>query len=550
MARPHLYPAKLITFLLALGLWPAPGLAQPDSAETPEAAETDEGTLELEQMRAAEEAAVDVGAQRAAEMFKAWRRCGAANPASRRLEDALGSRALPIVPDEGEIEAASLAELGSFDIEKAKKLYDIPVLMHPLVAEYIHFFQTVGRMHFVKWLARSTRYLPMMRKTLREAGLPEDTVYLAMIESGFSAKALSRARAAGLWQFIEPTGRRFGLRVDFWIDQRRDPIRSTLAAAGYLRDLYGEFGDWPLAWAAYNAGENRLRGAVRALGTSDFWEIIQGSSLRRETKHYVPKLMAAALVAKHLKFFGFSESELQAQPPLEFDEGEVPEFTDLEVVARAAGTRVELIKELNPELKRWCTPPAQRKGEPYRIRLPAGSKQKFEASFSQIAPKERMTYRIHRVVRGDTLSKIATVHGSAAEAVMRVNGLRDSRRLRLGSELVIPIPGKGAVQSLAAEARRHGFKAVAPDQEIPAAIPAKKRAMAAGSVHTLREGGKTKILYGVADGDSLWSIGQRFRVGVSELRSWNGLRSALLRVGQQLVIYPSSAFQAAAKLTP
>ncbi len=497
---------------------------------------------EMAEERAAEAAALEPGAARAEEVFRLMQRAGPASPLHQRLNDALGpQRVLPLVPNEGEMEAASLAEIGSFDIEKAKKLYDIPVEMNPQVAEGVRFFQTFGRKHFVRWLGRASRYLPMMRRTLREQGLPEDTVFLSMIESGFSPMAFSWAKASGLWQFIEPTGRRFGLQVDFWVDQRRDPIKATAAAAGYLKELYTEFGDWRLAWAGYDSGAGTIRRAVQVAKSNDFWELARGRVLRKETKYYVPKLMAAALITKNLKSFGFTEQEIEAQAALEYDEGEVPEATDLEVVARAAGIGLEDLKELNPELRRSRTPPARQASDVYRIKLPVGTAQKFAESFAQIAPKDRLTFRVHHVGKGDTLSKIAGEYGSAVEAVMRMNGMRDSRHLKLGAELVVPVPRAGSREAMAVQARRSGFRAAPAAEEIPAAPPPPRsaRTAAAGSQRSVKEGNRTKVIYGVAEGDSLWSIARHFDVHVDELRAWNDFGDRKhLKIGQEIFVYP------------
>jgi membrane-bound lytic murein transglycosylase D len=511
----------------------------------------DAASKELEELRAAEEATLDDGAKRAVELLRATRRLGPGHPLGQRLDEALApGRTLPFVPDPAETEAAALAAVGVFDIDKARKLYDIPVEMNPLVAEYIRFFQGPARKHFVKWLSRSHRYLPMMKKRLREEGLPEDTVYLAMIESGFSNLALSRAKAAGTWQFIQPTGIRFGLRVDFWVDERRDPVRATAAAAQYLRSLYEEFGDWRLAWAGYNAGENKVRGAIKLDGTTDFWEMVKGRVLRKETKHYVPKLMAAALLAKHLKLFGFDDSEVSALPPLAYAEVEVPEATDLEVLASAAGVTVDSLRDLNPELRRFCTPPPRVRGDVFRLKLPVGTEARFAESFAKVPPKDRLSFRAHHVGRGDTLSKIAAQHGSATEAIMRMNGLRDSRKLRVGTELLIPVP-RGSVEArahLSELSRRRGYVAAPPDQEVPAGTPpAKDKAKASGVVRRLKEGGRDKLVYAVAIGDSLWSLGQHFGVSVEDLKKWNGLtsRRVVLRLGQELAVYPSGPATAA-----
>lgn len=509
--------------------------------------EMKEVARELEELREAEDASVDQSGRRAAELLRALHRLGAGNPMRLRLEDALSSSLdMPIVPEQSQLDAEALAAIGGFDLERARKLYDIPIDLEPLVVEYIRFFQGRGRKHFVRWLGRSYRYIPMMRQALREEGLPEDTIYLAMIESGFSAMAYSPAKAAGIWQFIEPTGKRYGLQVDFWVDERRDPVKATRAAAKYLKRLYAEFGDWRLAWAGYNAGEGRIRRGRRELGTDDFWEIASGNFLARETRHYVPKLMAAALVAKNLSHFGFDESEISAAEPLAYDEVELEDATDLEVIARAAGVPLQSVKELNPELRRWCTPPPRRRGEKYVLKLPPGTRERFAENFAKIGPKERLTFRSHKVQRGDTLSHIALKFGTAAEAIMRMNNIRDSRRLRLGAELIIPVPrgDERAQTRLAAESRRRGYKPAPKEQEVPAGTPSGKVGLA-GTVRLVPEGSRTKVVYVVAAGDSPWAIGQRFGVTVDEIRKWNKLkRRIVLRIGQELALYPKDLAEA------
>ncbi len=425
------------------------------------------------------------------------------------------------------------------DLERLRGQFDIPIDLEPEVEDYIRFFQTRGRAHFVKWLGRSSRYLPMMQAALEEAGLPRDMVYLSMIESGFSPQAYSRARAAGLWQFIEATGKRYGLRVDFWVDERRDPERSTRAAIAFLGALYAEFGDWRLAWAAYNAGPGRIRRALANDGVESFWQIARGGYLRRETQHYVPKLMAAAIVSKNLEEFGISPAEIAAAEALEYEEVEAHEAIELETVARAAGVPVERVRELNPALKRWCLPPAARANALYGIKIPKGSAERFAQSYPKLASSNRLTFKLHRVAKGDTLSQIGKRYGSAVEAIMRMNELRDSRRLRLGAELVVPVPRGGGAERLALAAQRQGFRAAPTSEEIPASP--RVAGQLAGTTKRVNEGGRVKVIYAVAAGDSLWTIAQRFGVTVDQLVGWNALRSrrAVLSIGRELSLYPA-----------
>ncbi|MGB3399974.1 MAG: lytic transglycosylase domain-containing protein, partial [Candidatus Deferrimicrobiaceae bacterium] len=235
------------------------------------------------------------------------------------------------------------------------------------IDKFIRYFQNKGRDRFEIWLSRSGKYSDMMRGILAKYGMPGDLVYLALIESGFSPKAYSVARAAGPWQFMPGTGRRYGLRVDWWTDERRDYEKSTHAAASYLRDLYGMFDSWPLAAAAYNAGEGRIMRAVSRYKTEDYAKLISYRYLPRETKDYVPKMLAALTIAKDPEKYGFGD--VLYEDPLEFDKVSVPGGTDLTALGDIIGVPSETMKELNPELKRFCTPPNV---EAYEIRLPSG----------------------------------------------------------------------------------------------------------------------------------------------------------------------------------
>jgi peptidoglycan lytic transglycosylase D len=524
------------------------------------ARKVDEQSEELEEMRALEDATIDGAApgQPRAEpgggLRAAVRRLGLGNPMRHHLLDVLqelddaardasaGPPELPLVTD-----------LSSFDVGSVKDGYDIPVEMQPLVAEYIHFFQGAGRIWFRKWMSRSTRYIPVMQPILEAAGVPRDLVYLAMIESGFSPQAYSWARAAGPWQFITATGKLFGLRDDFWVDERRDPLKSTGAAARFLKNLHDDLGHWYLAWAGYNAGGGKVRRMMEKKGTSDFWELSDGKGFAKETKHYVPKLIAAALVAKHPHTFGFSDDEFDFQPKLEFDTVDVPAPTDLEVLARAAGTTVDELSELNPELKRWCTPPLPG-GQSYHLRVPPGQGAVFAENYPKLAPAERLSFKVHKVKRGDTLSSIAAAYASAPEAIMQMNRLRNPRSLKVSTELIIPVPSArasregrpdAAMERQVARAKRSGFAAAKPEEEVPAG--ASNKAVAVGPVKTEVVSGKTRITYGVQNGDSLWVISQRFNCSVDDLRKWNGLarHARRLQVGTLLSVWPGEAPAAA-----
>jgi membrane-bound lytic murein transglycosylase D len=446
-------------------------------------------------------------------------------------------------------ELAVVGDVATFDVSLVRDRYDIPVEMHPLVAKYIRFFQGPGRHWFRRWMSRSHRYIPLMQPILESKGLPRDTVYLAMIESGFNTQAKSWAKAVGPWQFIPGTAKMFHLKEDFWIDERRDPIKATHAAADYLSLLHSTLGHWYLAWAGYNTGGGRVRRMIETSGTRDFWELSEMKrGFAKETKHYVPKLIACALVARHPEAFGFSDQEFEPEGPFEYDEVRLNDSVDLEVLATSAGVSVDELRELNPELKRWCTPPSTAE-QPYVLRIPKGRKPTFDEMFVKYAPHERLHFKIHRVAKGDTLSRIAVTYHSAREAILRMNGLTSARALRLGTDLVVPVPSVDAIKAGTLDtalerqivrARRSGLTAVRPQDEIPAGTQESSgKVMASGTVTLDSVDGKPRVTYGVARGDSLWTIARRFDVRVAELKAWNeALTSNKLKVGHAIVIWP------------
>ncbi|HEX8436939.1 LysM peptidoglycan-binding domain-containing protein [Archangium sp.] len=521
---------------------------EPETSAEEELDEAEPASTELEELRALEGATLDPGARPNAEVLQSLRRLGLANPLRQRMLDALEEPTFR--EDELTGEMPLITDLAHFDVSRVQARYDIPVEMQPLVAQYVQFFQGPGRKWFRKWVNRSTRYLPVMQPILEAHGLPRDTVYLAMIESGFSPSAYSWAHAAGPWQFISSTGRQYGLHQDFWVDERRDPLKATRAAARYLKDLHKELGHWYLAWAGYNTGSGRVRRLVERLGTNDFWAISapEERGLAQETRHYVPKLIAAALIAKHPTAFGFSEKEFDYEPALTFDEVKLTDATDLDVIARAAGVDVKEVQELNPELRRWCTPPASAKN-PYVLRLPQGTAERFAENFARIAPKERLTFRVHKVKKGDTLSQIALKYGTAAEAILQMNQLKSVKTLKLNAELVIPVPagrgqesGDGALARKVAQARRSGVTVPRPEDEVPAGTP--RGPVATGPIKTETVNGRKRITYGVQSGDSMWAIANRFQVNADELRKWNNLTAReskrALKVGSVLYIFPDN----------
>jgi membrane-bound lytic murein transglycosylase D len=527
-------------------------LKRPTAAATPADVDDDEGDDdEIDEMKAMEQAAIDPKASQDATVRAALSRLGYGSLLRDRLEGALDAANETGV--ELPFSLAPVTDVSNFDVSLVRDRYDIPVEMRPLVAQFIHFFQGAGRKWFRKWMGRSTRFIPVMQPILEAKGLPRDTVYLAMIESGFNTQAKSWAKAVGPWQFIAGTAKLFNLKEDFWVDERRDPLKATAAAANYLGLMYQTLGHWYLAWAGYNTGGGRVRWLIDKAGTNDFWELSTVKhGFAQETVQYVPKLIACALVAKHPEAFGFTQDEFEFEPTFEFDEVKLTDAVDLEVLATSAGTTVEVLEELNPELKRWCTPPATEK-EPYVLRIPKGRAEAFAENFARYATGEHLHFKVHRIAKGDTLSKIAAQYHSAQEAILRVNGLKSARSLKLGSDLVVPVPSAGAMKAgkadvalerQVARARRGGFVASRPDEEIPAGSQiVTVKTQAGGSVQVEKVDGKTRVTYGVASGDSLWTIARRFDVRVADLKEWNDslAQSRGLKVGASMVIFPGPA---------
>ncbi len=304
---------------------------------------------------------------------------------------------------------------------------------HPAVRRALGLFSGPMGKSFSLWLERSGRYLPAMRRVFLDYGLPGELAYLPLIESGFNPRAFSRRRAVGPWQFIAATGKRYGLRVDWWVDERRDPIKATHAAARYLKDLYEHFGSWPLALAAYNAGEGKVRRAIRRTGSRDYWRLRKTRYLKTETKHYVPRFIAALIIAHDPARYGFDG--LAYHTPVGYDHVVVGAAVDVEVAARCAGISVEELRALNPELKRWRTPP---RTASYRLRVPYGASDRMRRNLAALSREERLASKAYRVRSGDSVWKIARRFGIPVKAITDVNTLNKPFLLRIGQVLRIP----------------------------------------------------------------------------------------------------------------
>jgi len=308
-----------------------------------------------------------------------------------------------------------------------------PSLLNDKVEEFISFFQNKAGTFFSKALARSQVYEDLMKKIFREKNLPEELFYLALIESGYNPHALSRAKAGGIWQFINKTAKRFGLKVDKWVDERRDPEKATYAAAEYLKTLYEMFNCWDLATASYNAGEGKVSRAMKKAKSQDFWEISQHRYLKRETKRYVPMFLAAVTIAREPHKYGFSN--ISYHPPLLYEKVLVPPATNLAWIAKAADTDLAEILALNPALKRGITPPDSSQ---FEIKLPPGKKAVFEKTLLSPGKSAALKGQKHRVKPGETLASIAKRYRVTLKDLCEVNSVSPQAKIKPGITLLLP----------------------------------------------------------------------------------------------------------------
>lgn len=436
--------------------------------------------------------------------------------ATRRV---LAEAAASIGLDPGRFFAAP-AGVPAADSSGEEPTWDLDVLSyatHDQVARYVELFSGRARERIQSRLQRGKRYEPMIRETFRAAGIPEDMYYLALVESGYDPHAYSRAAAVGMWQFMSSTARGVGLRVDPWVDERRDPIKSTQAAARFLTDLHRQFGSYYLAAAAYNGGPGRVsRGLARfqdelqeVVGDDRFFALAEQSYLRSETRNYVPQLIAAALIGKAPSRYGMAVSD--SVVPFQYDSARVPPLTSLGVVARAAGAGLDEVRDLNPHFLRGATP---REWDGF-VRIPAGRLAHFDSAWAVMDPSERVSFSSITTRKGQSFASIAAAHGIDARRLAWYNpGLNTRRRLPAGRTLVIP-----AAHVLASA------------RDVP--DPSIERY---GSAQVARGG---RVVHVVRRGESLGLIAKRYRTSVATLRRVNGLKRTVVYPGQSIIVRTS-----------
>ncbi|HKF25808.1 MAG TPA: transglycosylase SLT domain-containing protein [Candidatus Acidoferrum sp.] len=374
--------------------------------------------------------------------------------------------------------------------EAAKNIsHDLPLTVNDEVLSFLNFFQTPrGKAIVETGLSRSGKYRDMISRILREEGVPQDLIYLAQAESAFQPAALSRAGARGIWQFVPWRGNEYGLKRSWWVDERQDPEKATRAAAQHLRDLYGLFGDWYLAMAAYNCGPGNVQKGIERTGYADFWELYRRNVLPHETKNYVPIIVALTLIAKDAAHYGIHP---ELEKPVAFDMVKPGSAIDLRLVAETIDVDVETLRSLNPALLRLATPDDPR----FELHLPVGTAERFSAEIADIPAEKWVSWRRHRVESGETLTSLAKKYKVTAAAIAAANSLGGRAALSAGDKLIIP--------------------ATQPASETKSRL----------------------VRYRVRKGDTLGGIADQFSVSTDQLRKWNALKSARVSRGMVLRVY-------------
>ncbi len=405
------------------------------------------------------------------------------------------------------------------------------------VRNCITFFTSAkGQKFFNKWLPRAGRWFPMMRRIAKEEGVPEEIMYLSIVESGLDPNAVSSAKAVGLWQFIKTTGEMYGLDANYWIDERRDPEKATRAAMRHLKDLYNEFGNWHLALAAYNCGMGGVRRTIARSGKTnpDYWAI--RDFLPRETRGYVPLFIAAAKISMNPEQYGFTD--VSFEDSFDYETASVSESVDLRALAKCANTTIEELKALNPELVQGCTPPNIQN---YELKLPRGTKETFVYNFEQLPDTEKRSWVYHKVRKRETLVAIAEQYGSSVDLIADANNLSGKRkRLRAGTTIRVPVGAAVESGETAVADSRSNSESRTPEAAVPTQ---RKSEPAVASLKTEQRTesapGNKRIYHQVRRSETLHSIANRYGVRIADLRNWNNIPydSDNIQINTNLVVY-------------
>jgi membrane-bound lytic murein transglycosylase D len=381
------------------------------------------------------------------------------------------------------------------EAEVAATHSDLPLMMTDPVAGYIYYFSTRGRGTLERALARSGLYHDMIQRVLKEEGVPQDLIYLAQAESGFHPLALSRAGARGMWQFMASRAKGYGLERDWWVDERQDPEKSTRAAAHHLKDLYNEFGDWYLAMAAYNSGPGTVQNAVKRTGYADYWQLYKRNVLPKETRNYVPIILAVTIMAKNPRQYGLDN--VATEKPIPYDAVNIDYPVDLRLVAECVDVSASTLQDLNPSLLRLTTP----KDREFELHLPAGTKDRYLSAITAIPPDMRVWWHYHKVAPGDTLTSVARAFHTSPQAIVQANNLDGVENLPVEGELIIPVaPGKHPADEGASYSRR-------------------------------------ATSYKVRKGDTVQTVADNFGVPPAMVRRWNHLKGDSVRGRRVLYVH-------------
>ncbi len=395
--------------------------------------------------------------------------------------------------------------------------YDVPIPLNARVLAFVGLFQGRLRGFLEDGLRRGAQYLPMIQSVFRAEGLPLDLAYVPLVESAFKSTALSRAKARGMWQFMRGTGLQHGLRQDWYIDERSDPEKATVAASKFLRNLGDMFdGDWHLALASYNGGPGRVQRALKRGNADDFWTLAaRPQLLPRETRDYVPMILAAIIIAKNPSLYGF---EIAPTPPVEYETVEISRPVDLRRVAEWTDSTISDIQSLNPELRRWTTPV---RNETYALRVPLGAGVLVRSHLEETPAVELASLNYYIVKKGETLSVIARKLRVSRADLAEANFLKPTSPIAAGRKLMVPRePG--------------GMMAAKSDRPVPAVD---SRTLASRSAVTAPPSGRVKVNYQVKKGESLASIARLFGTSIASLRNWNRLPGSTIHPGDRLTIY-------------
>lgn len=438
--------------------------------------------------------------------------------AETKSEPAAIDALLAIETFESSAPKPSTAETVEADLQSTS--HDIPIPTNDRVLRYVELFQGRLREFLTEGLSRGVQYLPMIQSTFRAEGLPLDLAYIPLIESAFKPSALSKAKARGVWQFMRGTALENGLRSDWYLDERADPMKATQAAAKYLKTLYNMFEDWHLAMASYNGGPGRVKRALERSRKIDFWQLSASTRyLPRETRDYVPMILAAMIIAKNPAQYGF---EIVPVAPTVTETVIVPPALDLRRVAEWAGVPMDDIQALNPEFRRWTTP--VKKGE-YAIKVPEGTAEKVREALKSAAPGQLNAMQMHTVKRGETLATIAKKLQVSRADLAEANYLKVTSRPTVGSKLIIPrMPSAALLARASAGELENAAETIVADV-------LKETSPLAATVTPRRA--KT---YEVKRGDTLSLIARKTHTTIEQLKNWNKLRTTNLKVGTRLLV--------------